>query len=1012
MTNLDLAAALLRTTLATTAACGLAYLLLRVLQVESPRVHRAAWTLVIVQGWLLVPWTFRVETHEPAFVAPPPAVELGRRWGETTAMTSRPAASIGMEPQATTIPGNGAWLAIAAWLAGAGALVLLGGWRYAQVLRALARGAAPDAPQWQAEWRAEVDAARVRSRVELRMTTLLGPLLCWTPLAYLVLAPRRLWIELSSSERQSILRHELAHLRRKDLWTSLAIRGLALPQWFNPLVRLAIRRFDEAGEWAADDLAAAKAPEARLALAHSLLRAAEFAAAPVPGTLSAHGGVLSRRIHRLVTPRFKEESNMKKLLIPALLVALAAAQLIRIEQVAAADPAPSNEGSNRAPATDLAGPQDGTPRAATKGWPDLPPQPAAPVDNAAAPYIIEPPDVIGIEAVRLVPKRSHLLEPFDVVLVRIADAGPEQPIDDNYNVDADGTINFGPGYGRVKVAGLTIKNCRRQIAARLSKSIRGAFTPTVTLVAANAASGVAGQHLVAMDGRVNLGGDYGSVYVAGLTIEESRAAIERKLAERLDDPIIRLDVVQFNSKVVYVVQQGLPEGDMVERCVLPHPITENDNVGELLNRVEPIVPGGYSIAKLTLRRPAPNGVDQEHVMPVVWIEDASEPAPGTNHVLQPGDRIFVEYQAPKLAAEPGAPRAPEAAPAPPTERTYSPYARSPAAPPTPPRQRKGGLAPQKAAAQVQATNRAGDVVVEEVETLTWPAPIPAPPHGARRKAIHILKAQPATEGNLNIDAPPTPSAPGTTRIIAPHPLLMKADGPAPKPGGYSIVADNIEMSPDGKLQVTGLVRVQPLPAPHVPQGWAPRPVPAGAAPQGEVHADVEAESADPDAPMIAYRIQVIEDPHNNLAEFESLRRDGGPTLIGDSETTLAALRILRKNKLIKVLADPQLMCALGQTGQIAVGSEIERGEDDDDAGNADFRQTLAVEVGSRLVGEQLAISVKLKKHHLGQRYQVAVETIVSKRRETIITRALVPRTATPQPPSPTVYVVITPTVIE
>src|SRR5262249_54471037 len=57
-----------------------------------------------------------------------------------------------------------------------------------------------------------------------------------------------LWRQLDSGERLAILRHELAHYRRGDLWKSLVARLLALPHWFNPLAWRAGRRFDEAAE--------------------------------------------------------------------------------------------------------------------------------------------------------------------------------------------------------------------------------------------------------------------------------------------------------------------------------------------------------------------------------------------------------------------------------------------------------------------------------------------------------------------------------------------------------------------------------------------------------------------------------------------------------------------------------------------------------------------------------------------------------------------------------------------
>ena len=71
MTPHDLDAALVRTTLATSAAACLAVVLLGLLRIQSPRTHRLAWLLVILQGWLLIPWTLQLESP-PAPPQPAP----------------------------------------------------------------------------------------------------------------------------------------------------------------------------------------------------------------------------------------------------------------------------------------------------------------------------------------------------------------------------------------------------------------------------------------------------------------------------------------------------------------------------------------------------------------------------------------------------------------------------------------------------------------------------------------------------------------------------------------------------------------------------------------------------------------------------------------------------------------------------------------------------------------------------------------------------------------------------
>lgn len=80
-----------------------------------------------------------------------------------------------------------------------------------------------------------------------------------------------------------------------------------------------------------------------------------------------------------------------------------------------------------------------------------------------------------------------------------------------------------------------------------------------------------------MDGRVNLG-FYGSVLVTGMTLQEARAAIERKLAEQFDDPKVSVDVLAYNSKVVYLILQGWKADDNVVRMPLKYPYTLAMNV--------------------------------------------------------------------------------------------------------------------------------------------------------------------------------------------------------------------------------------------------------------------------------------------------------------------------------------------------------------------------------------------------------------------------------------------------
>jgi polysaccharide export outer membrane protein len=248
-------------------------------------------------------------------------------------------------------------------------------------------------------------------------------------------------------------------------------------------------------------------------------------------------------------------------------------------------------------------------------------------------YVIEPPDILLIEGVKLVPKSPHRIETFDVLFIRVLGNLPDQPIDGEYSVDADGSINLGPAYGRVKVVGLTIEESEDAIRDFLARVLQEAEV-SVSLIASSGAQQITGQHLVAMDGRVNLG-TYGSVFVAGMTLEQARAAIEQQLTEQLEDPEVFVDVLAYNSKVYYIITQGAGLGDDVVRA----PITGNETVIDAVATLGGI--SELSSTRMWIARPAPNDVGCEQILPINWRDISQGASTSTNYQLMPGDRLFI-----------------------------------------------------------------------------------------------------------------------------------------------------------------------------------------------------------------------------------------------------------------------------------------------------------------------------------------------------------------------------------
>lgn len=248
-------------------------------------------------------------------------------------------------------------------------------------------------------------------------------------------------------------------------------------------------------------------------------------------------------------------------------------------------------------------------------------------------YVIEPPDILLVEGVKLVPKSPHKIETFDALLVRVSGAFPDKPIDDAYSVDADGSINLGPAYGRIKVTGLTLEEAEDEVRRQLSQILTDVDV-SISLLQSAGAQAVTGQHLVGPDGRVNLG-TYGSAFVAGMTIEEAKAAIEEQLSLKLESPEVFVDVLAYNSKLYYVITQGGGFGDDVTRL----PITGNETVLDAVASIGGI--SQVSSSKMWIARPAPNGVGCEQILPVNWEDISRGAATATNYQLMPGDRLFI-----------------------------------------------------------------------------------------------------------------------------------------------------------------------------------------------------------------------------------------------------------------------------------------------------------------------------------------------------------------------------------
>jgi polysaccharide biosynthesis/export protein len=247
-------------------------------------------------------------------------------------------------------------------------------------------------------------------------------------------------------------------------------------------------------------------------------------------------------------------------------------------------------------------------------------------------YVIEPPDVLVIEAVNIIPKAPYVLRAGDILSLRVASTLPDAPINGPYAIGPGGEVDLGFPYGSVPLAGLTLEQAKAAVREHLEQFLREPMA-VVGLLEMSGKQQIAGEHLVAPDGTVNLG-TYGRVRVVGMTVDQARAVIERHLTLFLESPEIAVDVFAYNSKVYYVITEGAGIGDTVTRF----PITGGDTVLDAISNVNGL--SAVSSTKIWVARPSPH-CDEVQILPVDWKQVTGLASTSTNYQLMPGDRIFV-----------------------------------------------------------------------------------------------------------------------------------------------------------------------------------------------------------------------------------------------------------------------------------------------------------------------------------------------------------------------------------
>jgi beta-lactamase regulating signal transducer with metallopeptidase domain/uncharacterized GH25 family protein len=248
---------------------------------------------------------------------------------ENFTVSAPPAATVGVPPHSLTFDEVFIPSLAGVWLAGVLILSAMVGGQMLRFHRKLGTASAPADDHLQNlldECQGEFGLSR---RVELLETGAVQSPALFGLLRLRLLVPRGFGGQFAGRELRYIFLHELAHVKRGDLWLNWLVTGLQVLHWFNPLLWLGFARLRADRELACDELALVQAGENDgMAYGETIIKLLEGLSHPatIPGLV----GILEdkKQMHRRMTmiASFRQPGRWSALAV-ILLGALAATAL-------------------------------------------------------------------------------------------------------------------------------------------------------------------------------------------------------------------------------------------------------------------------------------------------------------------------------------------------------------------------------------------------------------------------------------------------------------------------------------------------------------------------------------------------------------------------------------------------------------------------------------------------------------------------------------------------------------
>jgi len=216
------------------------------------------------------------------------------------------------------------------WASGALLLFGVGLFKSAQISLLMRKKPPIRLPQWEPLLEQCRSNLGVSQKLELAETPLVSNPLVFGLFRPKLLLPLGLSTTFTADELRHIFLHELAHVKRRDLWLNWLLALLQAVHWFNPIVWIGLHRLRADRESACDEMALVHSNDSSpVGYGETLLKLVERLPrhSSAPGMVGILEGAsqMKRRMSLIVL--FRKQKSMSLLLVAPLIVGLAMATL-------------------------------------------------------------------------------------------------------------------------------------------------------------------------------------------------------------------------------------------------------------------------------------------------------------------------------------------------------------------------------------------------------------------------------------------------------------------------------------------------------------------------------------------------------------------------------------------------------------------------------------------------------------------------------------------------------------